>query len=261
MEFKIIDFHTHPFMEPKHNICSHTDYVNMTADTTLDVYNKLGIAHICGSVIRSTVQGEDIWQKIKENNDMALRLRDYYRGFYIPGFHVHPAYIEKSVLEIERMHSEGVKLVGELVPYHDMWGELDYASDEFSVILDEIEKYDMIVNFHSMNEDAMDKMVKNHPNVRFVAAHPGEYGEFMRHIERAKLSENYYLDISGYGIFRYGMLKRAICEIGADRILFGSDYPTCNVGMYLGGVLLDDLLSDDEKEKILYENAKKLLCL
>ena len=81
----------------------------------------------------------------------------------------------------------------------------------------------------------------------------------MRHIERMKMSENYYLDLSGYGMFRHGMLRRAIDTVGVDRILFGSDYPTCNPGMYIGGVLLDTLISDTEKEKIFSENAKKLL--
>ena len=92
-------------------------------------------------------------------------------------------------------------------------------------------------------------------------AHPGEYGAFMRHVERMKLSENYYLDVSGYGIFRHGMLRHAIDAFGAERILYGSDYPTCNPAMYIGGVLLDSLISDSEKELIFAKNAKRLLGL
>ena len=109
--------------------------------------------------------------------------------------------------------------------------------------------------------DETDKMVRAHPDLMIVAAHPGEYSEFMRHLERMKMSENYYLDLSGYGIFRYGMLRRAIDTVGIDRILFGSDYPTCNPGMYVGGVLFDSLITDSEKEKIFSLNAKRLLGL
>jgi predicted TIM-barrel fold metal-dependent hydrolase len=158
------------------------------------------------------------------------------------------------------MDKKGIKLIGELVPYIDGW-QRNFASEEFSLLLKEAGKRNMIVSFHSMNEDAMDEMVKRHRDVIFVAAHPGEYNEFMRHIERMKYSENYYLDVSGYGIFRYGMLKRAVDTFGADRILFGSDYPTCNPAMYIGGVMNDSLLSDAEKEKIFSLNAKKLLKL
>ena len=259
MEFDIIDFHTHPFFEDKNNICSHKDIINMDVDTTFDEFKKLGVSKICGSVIVKTAEPENgnYWSVIKYNNDTALRLKEYYGDFYIPGFHIHPGYMEESVNEISRMNKMGIKLIGELVPYKDSWD--DYSSDEFSVLIEEAGKHNMIINFHSMGEDEMDKMVKRHKDVVFVAAHPGEYDAFMRHIERMKMSENYYLDISGYGIFRYGMLRKAIDTFGIDRILFGSDYPTCNPGMYIGGVLLDNLITDAEKEKIFSLNAKRLL--
>ena len=122
-------------------------------------------------------------------------------------------------------------------------------------------EHNMIVSIHSMGNDEMDEMVKRHKDTLFVAAHPGEYGDLMRHIARAKFSEHYYVDLSGYGMFRHGMLRRLIDEIGVDKILFGSDYPTCNPAMYVGGVLLDDLITPEEKQKIFYDNAKRLLKL
>ena len=75
------------------------------------------------------------------------------------------------------------------------------------------------------------------------------------------LSENYYLDLSGHGMFRHGMLRYGIDKFGAERFIFGSDYPTCNPGMYIGGVLLDPLITDTEKEKIFSLNARRLLGL
>ena len=155
------------------------------------------------------------------------------------------------------MHGLGVRLIGELVPYVDGWN--DYACEAFSALLDEAGKHRMVVSFHSMRDDSMDAMVKAHKDVVFVAAHPGEYDSLMRHIARMKMSENYYLDLSGTGLFRYGMLRRIIDEVGVDRVLFGSDFPTCNPAMFVGGVLLDPLLTDEEKEKIFAGNAKRLL--
>lgn len=258
MAFEIIDFHTHPFTERENNICSHTDFCNMSVNGTYEMFSKLGVSKICGSVISgSRRENETAWDKIKRNNDTALRLREIYGDFYIPGFHIHPDFIEESIAEIHRMKALGVKLIGELVPYMDSWS--NYARPDLSVILDEAEKCGMVVNIHSDGEDEMDELVKRHPGLTVVAAHPGEYGEFMRHLERMKMSENYYLDLSGYGIFRHGMLKHGIDEFGAWRFLFGSDYPTCNPAMYLGGVLLDTLIKDEEKEKIFSLNAKMLL--
>lgn len=258
MKFEIIDFHTHPFNGPENNICNHKDYCNMSADETVNVFKRLGVFKICGSVISSRApEKKNCWEEIKHNNDTALELKKNYGDFYILGFHIHPDFPEQSLNEIRRMDKMGVKLIGELVPYMDGWS--DYSSFQFSQLLDEAGKHNMIVSFHSQGNDQMDEMVKNHKDVLFVAAHPGEYGDFMRHIERMKMSENYYLDLSGYGMFRYGMLRRAIDCVGVDRIIFGSDYPSCNPGMYIGGVLLDNLITDSEKEKIFSLNAKKIL--
>jgi len=259
MSFEIIDFHTHPFLSDRSNICAHKEFCGMTAESTREIFRSLGVSKICGSVVSLTKPEDRNWNKIRMNNDEALKLKEVYNDFYIPGFHVHAGYVDESIAEIKRMHSLGIRLVGELVPYLDGWS--NYASEEFSVLLDEIGKHDMVVSFHSGEEDAMDEMVKKHPDVVFVAAHPGEYNEFMRHIARMKMSENYYLDLSGYGPFRYGMIRRAIDECGLDRILFGSDYPTCSPAMYIGSVLLDPLLTDTEKEHIFSLNAKKLLGL
>lgn len=258
MDFEIIDFHIHPFEDDKTNICSHIEYCNMSKENTLEVFRNLGVSKICGSVIETNPpEDKSVWEKIKESNETALRLWEYYGDFYVPGFHVHPEFVEESLEEMTLMHKKGVNLIGELVPYKDGWR--DYSCEGFSTLLDSAGKYNMIVSFHSMGEDEMDKMVKAHPDVVFVAAHPGEYPAFMRHVERMKYSENYYLDLSGTGVFRYGMLRHAIDAFGVDRILFGSDYPTCHPGMFVGAVLFDNLLTDSEKEKIFATNAKKLL--
>ncbi len=230
----------------------------MSADETVNVFKKLGVSKNCGSVISlRSPENRNNWEEIKKNNDTALELKKAYGDFYVPGFHIHPSYREESVKEIERMDKLGVRLIGELVPYLDGWS--DYSSPEFSDLLKEAGKHNMIVSFHSQGNDEMDEMVKNHKDVLFVAAHPGEYTEFMRHIERMKKFENYYLDISGLGPHRYGILRRAIDEVGADRILFGSDFPTCSPATFIGSVLLDPILSDNEKEKIFSLNVKKLL--
>ncbi len=262
MEFEIIDFHTHPFMSRDTNICAHTDYADMSAENTKRDLQKLGISKICGSVISAhdrALTGHAVWERIKERNDEALALRELYGDFYVPGFHVHPDFVRESCEEIERMSKLGVHLIGELVPYLCGWS--DYSCKGFSEILDVANDYHMVVNIHSGGEDEMDKMAENHKNVNFVFAHPGEYGEFKRHMERMKKSENFYLDLSGYGIFRHGMLRHALDEFGPERFLFGSDYPTCNPGMYIGGVYFDHLIKDEEKKMIFSENAKRILHL
>lgn len=258
--FEIIDFHTHPFREPYHNIASHKDFCGMSEENTREIYSSLGISKICGSVVTIVKDRfSSTWEKIRYNNDTALSLWESYGDFYVPGFHIHPDYPEESIAEIHRMHKKGVRLIGELVPYIDGWDS--YARRELAPILTEAGRHNMLVSFHTMAEDTIDEMVARHPDVVFVAAHPGEYPSLMQHVARMKKYENYYLDISGTGIFRYGSLRRLIDEVGAHRILFGSDFPTCSPAMFLGAVLHDPLLRDGEKEMIFAENAKRLLTL
>ena len=260
MSYPIIDFHTHPFIDPINNICKHKGYCGMSADNTLEIFEKLGVSTICGSVICAhNDRFSSMWEKIRANNDTALALRERYGSFYVPGFHVHPDYIEESIREIRTMREKDVRLIGEIVPYMDGWK--NYSCEAFSVLLEEAGRHNMVVSFHSAGDDEMDAMVQRHKDVVFVAAHPGEYTALMRHIERMKMSENYYLDLSGTGLFRYGMLRRIIDDIGADRVLFGSDFPTCNPAMFIGGVADDPLITDEEKERVLYLNAKRLLGL
>ena len=52
LDFEIIDFHTHPFLSAKENICSHAAHCGMGAEKTPGLFASLGIAKICGSVIR-----------------------------------------------------------------------------------------------------------------------------------------------------------------------------------------------------------------
>jgi len=111
-----------------------------------------------------------------------------------------------------------------------------------------------------MNLEVLSEMPARHKDIDFVFAHPGEKAILDQHIQIMKKNDNVYLDISGTGLFRYGMLKQLVDEVGAERILFGTDYPICNPNMYIAGVLFEKI-SDREKELIFAGNAKRLLRL
>lgn len=256
---KIIDFHTHIFSNDKENFCSHKTFCGMSTENSVSELKKLGVSAICGSVLSSDFSDKNLsWrEKLSSCNESALALKEEYGDFYFPGFHVHPDSVEESLKEIERMKKRGVFLIGELVPY--MCGYNSYSSDKMNEIMNCAEQNNMIVSVHPTSDDDMDLFVQSHKNLTIVAAHPGEYPQFMRHLSRMKMSENYYLDLSGYGIFRYGMLRHGIDEAGVERFIFGSDYPLCNEAMYIGGVANDLLITEEEKQSIFYKNFERLL--
>ncbi len=263
-EFEIIDFHTHPFESVESNICKFKGELKMDLEETLVQMDYGGISRFCGAVIRvkAPTTKEEMLAKMKANNDEALRLQKTFDGRYIPGFHVHPLWVEESCKEIDRMHALGVKLIGELVPYLDGWE--DYAHEDLFAILEHAQKYDdIVVNFHTSGypADPIDKMVEAFPRLQFVGAHVNDGESYERNVARVKKYDNYSLDISGGGMGWEGKLPVLVKQVGAEKVLFGSDFPVCNQANYLGCVLFNHRLSNREKELILAENTKRLLGL
>lgn len=250
---EIIDFHIHPFYNKSRNVCFYDGTVGTWQELMSDL-QRAGISRVCGSVIERMAVSS--FEDIKALNDEALLLRDKMQGFYIPGVHIHPAYVNESIAELERMSAEGVRLVGELVPY--MMGWESYYDENMHRIYEKIDELKMVVSFHTIYEESIDEAVSKFPNITFVAAHPGDKAQFLRHIERIKKYDNYYLDLSGTGIFRYGLIAHGVKEVGSERLLFGTDYPICNPSMYVNAVLFEKL-SDRDYDNIFCENAKRIL--
>ena len=259
MQRKIIDFHIHPFVEETENMCFYKQSLSFENDRFVTDLKSSGITTVCGSVINSKeTKSEEGFDAIKRLNRHALELWEQWGDFYIPGIHVHPAFVKESCEELEFMKNKGVKLVGELVPYMQGWS--DYSCKEFGEILDVIGELGMVVSYHSMDDAQMEKMIAGHPKVTFVAAHPNDRDKYPLHLERLKKYPNAFLDLSGTGLFRYGMLKHGVDSVGAEKFLFGTDYPITNPYMYVQAVEFEHI-SEEAKDMIFYKNAKRVLGL
>lgn len=253
----IIDFHVHPYLGQEQNMCFYKEYHALTPEECRNYLESTGITHICGSVIEGGRTISD-FSYLRELNRLALELKERLGDFYTPGFHVHPKYVKESCEEIERMYKNKVRLIGELVPYmHDWEGFEEKAWDK---ILDAADACKMVLSYHTAFACDMSRFIEAHPHMTFVAAHPGEKAHIMEHIEMMKKYDNLYLDLSGTGLFRFCMLKFLVEQVGADRILFGTDYPICNPRMYVQAVY-GEALSEKERNLILYENAARILGL
>ncbi len=253
---RIIDFHVHPFMSADDYLsaypeaCSRPD-LNMLVEDM----NHAEISCFCGTVVS---QKSNDYCKIISDNNKAYQIQDILGERYIPGIHVHPDYVDESIDEIKKAVANGVHLIGELVPYHHGWS--DYSCEGFSEILSFASNYNMTVSLHTIDLAQMQTMALRHKDINFVFAHPGAPEQLSEHISVMKKCPNVYLDLSGTGLHRYGILKKLCSEVGAERILFGTDYPICNAKMYVNAVL-GEHISDNEKELILGRNAARLLNL
>lgn len=253
----IVDFHTHPYLNEEQNLCMYEGSASPDPLAMRAQLQESGIGMICGCVLR-----KDRAFSLRELNDSALRLREMLGDFYVPGFHIHPAYVAQSATEIERMHAQGVHLIGELVPYMHGWGDFGHAPyvRELHEILTAADPYPVTVSFHTTWEWPIDAVIAAHPGLTFVAAHPGERESVEKHISRMRTYENVYLDLSGTGIFRFGSIRHLVNAVGSERILFGTDFPICNPEMYVHAVL-GERLGSGVQEKIFSQNARRILGL
>ena len=252
-DFDIIDMHTHPFLSSEQVIGQYWKPESIT-DFVREM-NKVGIYKFAGSVIYNT-KGEFDFNAIAKLNADALRIRDRYPDAYIPGIHVHGAYPQESCAMLHEMYAQGVRLIGELVPYSLGTGE--YASDGMLEIFREAEKLGVLVSIHGCSEDKIAPVLLACPNLQVILAHPGDTAVALERFEFVSRYDNLYIDISGTGMFRWGMLRYAIDTCGVNKILFGSDMPVCSPGMNLGGVLSENLTFEEFK-LVLGDNFRNML--
>ena len=96
------------------------------------------------------------------------------------------------------------------------------------------------------------------PKTTIILAHMGGYAHNRDAIEVAKKNGNIYIDTSEVPLVKE--IRWLVDELGAGRILFGTDAPCCDPLVELKKVLLAKL-TEDELENILYKNAVRIMGL
>ncbi|RLT05114.1 MAG: hypothetical protein DWI21_13330 [Planctomycetota bacterium] len=103
--------------------------------------------------------------------------------------------------------------------------------------------------------------VNEFPEVRLILAHigcgwDGDLTHQVRAIQQSRHG-NVFADTSSARSITPGLIEWAVREVGADRVLFGTDTPLYHAAMQLARINHADL-SDDVKRQILRDNALRL---
>ncbi|HII06257.1 MAG TPA: amidohydrolase [Methanotrichaceae archaeon] len=169
--------------------------------------------------------------------------------------------------ELDRLLSAGVKGV-KAVPFLQSFYPDDPRCDR---LYDAVAERDMILLLHAGKvpedlpeffgtPDRFARMVERHPDLVVVLAHLGGWEMWngvREHLIPA--GENVYFDTAYISpSLSPEEATDLICEMGADRVLFGTDYPWTDQAEEIGFVEKMDL-SDQEKRLIFSENARRLL--
>ncbi len=252
LQFEVIDCHIHPPVDAASDL-SWYDPVPSREAFVAELLD-CGISRACGSVIGD---GEiTSFAPVAAMNRDALAFRDEFPDFYLPAIHIDPRYPDESCREIEHYHRRGVRWIGELVAYH--MGYTEYLPDGSEPVYDLAQSLGIPVSFHGDDLAEIARMCTAFPRLSFVLAHPHDRkAEVIERLALVASQKNLFLDLSGSGVMRRGLIRHAIDACGAEKILLGTDAPICNPAMYIHCVLAERL-SDAERAAVLSGNFKRL---
>jgi len=191
---------------------------------------------------------------IAGNREVA-RYVEKYPGRFLGACVVNPLFIDEALREIEDCRQQlGFLWVGELcnytVPYK-------YTIEEFARLVEQVVKQHMVLDVHTTLPE-MDYIIQKFPEATIVFPHMGEHSDIFKRIELVARHPNCYLDTSGAGENRMGMLEYAVQTIGEDRVLYGSDFSINDPANGLARIR-HAYLSEAQKRKILFANLEALL--
>ena len=194
---------------------------------------------------------------IAGNREVARNVEKY-KGRFTGACVVNPLYIEEALKEIEYCHSQlGFVWVGELcnymVPYN-------YSIKEFEMLVSQVARLNMVLAIHTEHGE-MEYITQKFPDATFAFAHFGddrEFDDIFKRIDMVAKNPNFYLDTSGYGHDRVGVLEYAVKTIGPDRVLFGSDFSINDPSTVIARIT-NSFLTNEQKQKIFSGNLEILL--
>jgi len=191
---------------------------------------------------------------IAGNREVA-RYVEKYPGRFLGACVVNPLFIDEALREIEDCRTQlGFVWVGELcnytVPYK-------YTIQEFDQLVEQVVRQKMVLDVHTTLPE-MEYIIQKFPQATIVFPHMGDHSDIFKRIELVARHRNCYLDTSGAGENRMGMLEYAVQTIGEDRVLYGSDFSINDPATGLARIR-HAYLGEAQKRKILRGNLEALL--
>jgi predicted TIM-barrel fold metal-dependent hydrolase len=194
---------------------------------------------------------------IAGNREVA-RYVEKYKGRFLGAAVVNPLFIDEALREIEDCRKQlGFVWVGEICNYQVPF---EYTIKEFELLVEQTVKMNMVLDVHTDMEE-MEFIIQKFPQATIVFPHFGDSHEsshIFKRIDLVARNANCYLDTSGRGHERMGMLEYAVQTIGADRVLFGSDFSINDPSTVIARIR-NSFLTEEQKRKVFSENLQGLL--
>lgn len=192
----------------------------------------------------------------RNGNREVVKYVDQYKGRFRGSCVITPFRIDEALREIETCAKQfGFVWVGECCNY--MTG-YKYETPEWTEVMNLVTRLNLVIQIHA-NTSEMQYLADKFPDTTIVFPHPGaNLNDISARITIVAKHKNTHLELSGSGHERVGIVEKAVQEIGADRVLYGSDF-TINEP---SGVIMrvkNAFLTPQEREKVLFRNLERLL--
>lgn len=226
------------------------------AETLIKEGTEVGINHFVISSVATTVHQVEsvnayIAKTVKENSS-------YFSG--LGTLHPDSTTIKKDLDDLLNLGLKGVKLHPDMI-----YKEID--SPSFMKIFEVCENRCPVLchvgdkRFDYSNPNRVVNILKAFPKLKFIGAHFGGWSLWNEAYKKLIDFPNMYTDCSS-SLFAMTPkeAEMAIKAYGANRVLFGTDFPMWSAKQELN--YFENLqLSQDEKEMILYKNAQELFAI
>lgn len=115
--------------------------------------------------------------------------------------------------------------------------------------------------YDNSNPNRLVPILETYTDITIIGGHFGGYSVWDDAIDKLTNYKNFYVDTSS-SLFMISpeMAKELIYAYGVDKVLFGTDYPLWNPKHELDR-FMEINLPDEDRQKIFYDNAAKLLKL
>lgn len=261
MDFPIIDCHCHVYPDKiadraVEHIGSFYDldmHFDGRVSSLVESGKKTGVRHyIIFSVATTPHQVHSINSFIAETAKNSCGLMTG-----LGTLHPDSENLEADIQEIKDLGLKGVKLHADFQEFKIDDPKCDkiysMCEGELPVLL-----HTGDTRFDFSNPERVENVLKKHKNLTVIGAHFGGWSCWKDAAERLHRYENFYVDCcSTFNWLSPEECKRLVRLYGADKVLFGTDYP-----MWSHEVEFECFknmgLTSEEEEKILYKNAMKL---
>lgn len=188
-------------------------------------------------------------------NREVARYVESSKGRFVGACVVNPQFIDEALKEVEYCRKQlGFVWVGELCNYMIPY---EYTIREFEQLVSHVVELGMILDVHTDHEE-MDHIIRSFPQATLVFPHFGGHDSIFKRIDLIARHSNCFIDTSGSGYDRMGMLEYAVETIGPDRVLFGSDFSINDPSSVLARIE-SSFLSVEQKARLLSGNLEALL--